>query len=63
MCDLIQSSEIVRRDADAVIPTPTRAGGRTGDFHGDENASKMTTPPSRRYASVIFTVLSTTIFV
>ena len=35
MSDLIQSSEVVRRDADAVIPTPTRAGGRTGDFHGE----------------------------
>ena len=35
MCNPIQSSEIVHRDADAVIPTPTRAGGRTGDLHGE----------------------------
>ena len=46
MSDLIQSSEVVRRDADAVIPTPTRAGGRTGDFQGENlSAASDETPP------------------
>ena len=35
MCDLIKSSEFFRRDADAVILTPTRTAGRTGEFHSE----------------------------
>ena len=54
MCNLMESSEIIHWDDDAVISMQTRTADRTGDFDDKKPpVTPATTPPNKKNSNAL----------